>query len=254
VSLSPFRSRVFSPLVAFVTSTYFAPPNNTPKKPVSSQNQGGEETGPLSETDPTHSQKPPVEEVESEKMQTVATEEIVAGETLTDKTDFASDEPADKPIEEKILLEEKDKESYETTVIVKEGDTLTGLAMTVYGRINENILNLVHRHNPDIKNMNWIDIGQKIVFPKLQEPTTKGTFTVHIASYKLYEPALSMYRDLLENGYEVYILPKEDPQKGKIFRVIMGFFKSQEEAEDYAETVLKQGISEYASPIQLHMK
>jgi cell division septation protein DedD len=92
------------------------------------------------------------------------------------------------------------------------------------------------------------------VFPQLSELKKKGTFTVHIASYKLYEPALSMYRDLLENGYEVYILPKDDPQKGKIFRVTVGYFKSQKEAKDYAATIVKQGISTYANAIEIDAK
>jgi type II secretory pathway predicted ATPase ExeA len=254
VSLSPYGNRVFSHFVAFITSTHFAPPGNIPKQSVSSQNLVGEETQPFIETDTTHFQKPSAEEVETEKMQTVATEEVSVGENLVKETHFDTDEPAHKPIEEKSLPEKQYEEPYEVTRIVKEGDTLSSMAMTVYGRVDDNILNLVHRHNPHIKNMNWIDIGQEILFPKLQEPTTKGTFTVHIASYKTFESAFNMFRELLESGYEPYIITTNDPENGKIFRITLGYFKDQTEAQKYVKTIVNQGVSDYANAIQLEMK
>ena len=111
-----------------------------------------------------------------------------------------------------------------------------------------------HQEVMDLKNIHFLKSGQRIVFPQLSELRKKRTFTVHIASYKLYEPALSMYRDLLENGYEVYILPKDNPQKGRIFRVTVGYFKTQKEAKDLAATIVKQGVSTYANPIKVEMK
>jgi general secretion pathway protein A len=136
-------------------------------------------------------------------------------------------------------------------VIVGRGDTLTGLALKIYGKTSREIIAMVKAANPDLKDIHFIKSGQKIVFPKLSELKELTTFTVHLASYKLYEPALSMYRELLENGYEVYILPKDDPQKGKIFRVTLGNFQSQQEANIYAATILEQGVSGYANPVKM---
>ena len=119
------------------------------------------------------------------------------------------------------------------------------------------IINMVKAANPGLKNINRIKPGQRIILPALtqtKKARENATFTVHIASYRLYEPALSTYRDLLENGYEAYILPKDDHEKGKIFRVTVGYFKSQQSAKAYAATLVKQGISTYAQPIEVEGK
>ena len=52
-------------------------------------------------------------------------------------------------------------------VVVKKGDTFSGLATAVYGRVEEDILELVHRHNAHIKDTDYIEVGQEIVFPPL---------------------------------------------------------------------------------------
>jgi cell division septation protein DedD len=59
---------------------------------------------------------------------------------------------------------------------------------------------------------------------------------------------------LLKEGYEVYIIPVYDTKKGKFFRVTLGNFKSHKEAEDFAATILKKGISDYAEAIWLEMR
>ncbi len=50
-------------------------------------------------------------------------------------------------------------------VVAKKGDTLSKLAVDVYGRVDEKILTVVQKSNPSISNIHWIAIGQEIYFP-----------------------------------------------------------------------------------------
>ena len=70
----------------------------------------------------------------------------------------------EKPKEIESSLRVEDRESWKS-VIVKEGDTLSKLAAAVYGRADEDNLKLIHKHNPEIKDINRIEVGQKIIFP-----------------------------------------------------------------------------------------
>ena len=159
----------------------------------------------------------------------------------------------EQPLEAKTLVQEEKKEP-RRMVIVGRGDTLSALTRRIYGTSSDDIIAMVKAANPQLESIHFIKSGQKIVFPQLSELEGKGPFTVHIASYTLYEPALSMYRDLLENGYEVYVLSTNDPEKGKIYRVTVGYFKSQKAAKQYAATIVEQGISTYARPIEVEVE
>ena len=141
-----------------------------------------------------------------------------------------------------------------TTVIVKEGDTLAKIALNVYGRADEKTLNLVHEYNPELEDINWLKVGQKLVFPPLSSSRPALVFTVHIASFKAFRPALNMFQKLMNEGYEAYIMPISDTEKGSFFRIALGNFKSQREAKEYAAKVLQNGISDYAKAMRLEAK
>jgi general secretion pathway protein A len=50
-------------------------------------------------------------------------------------------------------------------ITAKKGDTLSKLALDVYGRVDDNILTSLQKNNPSISNIHWIAIGQEIYFP-----------------------------------------------------------------------------------------
>jgi type II secretory pathway predicted ATPase ExeA len=159
-----------------------------------------------------------------------------------------------KKVKEKdIVIPGTDKPLF-THIIVKEGDTLAQLSADIYGRVDDRILSLLKEHNPDIKDVDRIDIGQKLVFPSVFSPVQGSIFTVHIASFKPFEHAQTLFQELMRKGYDVYIVPAYHAHKGKVFRVTMGNFKSQQEAKDYAVEVLKKGVSNYAEAMQLEMR
>ncbi|MBW1916285.1 MAG: SPOR domain-containing protein, partial [Deltaproteobacteria bacterium] len=146
------------------------------------------------------------------------------------------------------------KAEWKEIVTVGENETLTLLALNVYGQANEEILRSIQEHNPEIKDVNFIDVGQRIRFPWLSSAELEQVFTVHIASYQPFERARAMYENLIQKGYEAYIISVFDTRKGKFFRVTMGNFKSGQEAGEYASWILDNNISGYANAVPLEMK
>jgi type II secretory pathway predicted ATPase ExeA len=52
-------------------------------------------------------------------------------------------------------------------VVVKRGDTLSNLAINVYGEVNESILEFLKKENPHVTNTNLIEVGNTLLFPPL---------------------------------------------------------------------------------------
>jgi phage tail protein X len=164
-------------------------------------------------------------------------------------------EPMPVETAEKIKTQTPDKtEDSWTTVAVKEGDTLTSMAMNVYGQADETIIRLVQKHNPQLVDINWLTVGQKIVFPPLPSLSPGPVFTVHIASFEPFQPALDLFKKMMNEGYEAYIMPVYDAQKGKVFRVTLGNFKNEQEAKVYADTIIQNNVSDYAKAMRLEMR
>ncbi len=140
------------------------------------------------------------------------------------------------------------------TVTVKEGDTVTEMAAKIYGFVNDALVERIRKSNPEVRDMNWISVGQKIVFPPFEGTNEVPTYTVHIASFVPIERARKLFHQLSEQGYEAYILPFHDPEKGNVFRVTVGNFKDRAAVDAYAAKILDEGISEYAKPIQVEVR
>jgi general secretion pathway protein A len=155
---------------------------------------------------------------------------------------------------EKKAIIRKNDEDFFKSVIAQSGDTILQLAASVYSRTDEEVLNLIQKYNPEIKDINWIDVGQEIIFPPLSLLDKVPTFTVHIASFGPFQYAQDLFQTLMKEGYKVYIIPVYRNQKRKFFRVTLGDFKNRKEAESFAAVILKRGISDYAEAIKVEMK
>ena len=146
------------------------------------------------------------------------------------------------------------EDSWEKTLIVKPGETLTELAINVYGYANDNLLNLIKEKNPEIEDVDLIETGQKIRFPRLDALEPGRIYTIHIASFTPFERAREMFNELISKGYEAYIMPVYDNEKGKIYRVTIGSFDSYQKSREYESQVLEKGLSGYAKTIRLEMR
>jgi len=140
-------------------------------------------------------------------------------------------------------------------ITVKPGDTLLGLAVGIFGRADERTLEWIQRENPEIRDVNLIGVGQRIVFSK--PPFLKNRhgpiYSVHIASFKPLKLAQSLFERLIEQGYEAYILPFAHPQKGKIFRIAVGAFNTGASAKYFGERLKNTGVVDYAEVISIDM-
>jgi general secretion pathway protein A len=52
--------------------------------------------------------------------------------------------------------------------IMSKGDYISKIALEVYGYANDDILALIKKHNPHIKDINRVEVGEKVLFPDSQ--------------------------------------------------------------------------------------
>jgi general secretion pathway protein A len=154
-----------------------------------------------------------------------------------------SEEEASPPKEEKRVI------------TVKPGDTLLGLAMEVYGLADKKTLEWIKMKNPQIRNVNMIEPGQQIVFPTpaFLMRKDRSIYSVHITTFKTLKSAQYVFRGLVSEGYEAYILPFVHPQKGKMFRIAVGAFEDKAAAREYGRKLLDMGVVDYAEAIRIDM-
>ncbi len=97
---------------------------------------------------------------------------------------FASDTPVREdlqlPAEQEAFLKTRDGETQRMaqTVVVSEGDTVAELAEAIYGHLDDSILRMVQSANPHIEDINCVEVGQRIVFPRY---SSNKNFSVHSA-------------------------------------------------------------------------
>jgi len=98
--------------------------------------------------------------------------------SLTDKKDIVTVENAVENECEYIKnYDSEDKKidlpDKEYVYIVKRGDTLSKIAKKAYGETNTNILELIKNSNPDIKDVSFIHVMQKLILPTIN---IRGTY------------------------------------------------------------------------------
>ncbi len=58
----------------------------------------------------------------------------------------------------------------------------------------------------------------------------------------------------MQEGYEAYLMPAYNPEKGKVHRITLGSFKTRHEGDAFAADILKKGIVGYAETILLEAR
>jgi type II secretory pathway predicted ATPase ExeA len=127
-----------------------------------------------------------------------------------------------------VFVTERDA-GFSKSTFAKKGDTLSDLAKKVYGAAGDDEIALLKRHNPEIKDIDRIEVGQKISFP---------VYTILIETYKSFEKADSLYQQLKADGFDANIISTEPDDKAKSFRVTVGAFKNKKEAEAFTSKTL----------------
>jgi len=127
-------------------------------------------------------------------------------------------------------------------VFARRGDMVSSIALKEYGIFNATICDIIKRANPEIKDLDQIDIGQKIIIPKLDIDSiiveiTKGVFSIHLASFISYDNARQYFNQLPVEKYQISISPVEIAGKRPWYRIMMGNFSSRAQAKKFAKTI-----------------
>lgn len=73
--------------------------------------------------------------------------------------------------------------------------------------------------------------------PSLKAETLNKTYTIQIGAYKEMAIASKVMNKLKKKGYSAYIITKEIPEEGPIYKVRIGEFSNREEAEEQANSI-----------------
>jgi type II secretory pathway predicted ATPase ExeA len=193
-------------------------------------------------------------ETQTQRMRIEKNETSPAAETVTIQE--KAPEPLPVVQESQPALVEEPREPYIKAVTVKPGDTLLGLSMKVYGYADDKLLTWLQKENPEIRDVDFIEVGQKIVFsrpPQSLETLGRPVYSVHVASFKPLALAQSLFEKLRKDGYDAYVLPFIHPEKGKMFRVAIGAFTNKESAEQYGKKLRESRVVDYAEAIRIDM-
>jgi general secretion pathway protein A len=146
-------------------------------------------------------------------------------------------------------------EEQKKIITVKTGDTLVGLVMDLYGFADSKTIEWIKMQNPGINDANIIEVGQKIVFPTTSflMKEDQSIYSVHIISVETLLSAQSVFKGLVDDGYEAYILPTVHSENGKMFRIAVGAFQNQAAAKEYGKKLLDMGVVDYAEAIRIDM-
>ena len=126
------------------------------------------------------------------------------------------------------------------TVFAKRGDMVSTFVLKEYGTINQTIFDIVKRSNPDIEDLDNIDIGTKIMLPVIDFDCfilelEKNMYSVHLASFTSYENAKEYLITLNRFEYPLFLTPVKIAGNDPWYRITAGSFTSREMALEAAK-------------------
>jgi len=135
----------------------------------------------------------------------------------------------------KIIQKESAKKEYLIPKIVKHNDNLNKIAKDIYGVSNDTIIDFIQMANPDIKDVNWIFVGQKINLPKIKRNDLivdgeNGNYHIHYASFYDFNDARRCVQELGDKKKKLFILQAHQ-QETEVYRVYYGLFNNSYDAQ-----------------------
>jgi hypothetical protein len=118
---------------------------------------------------------------------------------------------------------------------VKKGQTMSQLTQKYYGIVNISLLDFLLELNPEITNVHFILVDQKIKIPNITEelliiPYPDRTYSIHAGTFDTSDPA-ERYRDEpVLKGQKIEILPRKVSLRETWYRVMIGKFEDKDEA------------------------
>lgn len=136
--------------------------------------------------------------------------------------------PQHKP----IVSREK---GYHVALLKEEGGSLYYLALKHYRRADETLFDIILQANPGITDVRQIHEDQKITAPVINSASyikkiSDGVYRVHIGTYQTPDLASLYSNEVIDLGKKLLIQPHKFSYKDIWYRVMIGDFKSKEEA------------------------
>ena len=143
--------------------------------------------------------------------------------------------------------EERKEASVPTKVIARKGSTLTSLSEESYGVANPTILDRILEANPEITDVDRIEVNQEITIPPISEEmflikSPDGSFKIHIETSKDTRVARLLKNESALGGKKVEFAPRRVSPRQTWYRILAGPFSTKEEGLDTIRSLEKKGL------------
>ena len=127
------------------------------------------------------------------------------------------------------------EKGYHVALLKEEGGSLSSLALKHYRRANETLFDIILQANPGITDVRQIHEDQKITAPVINSASyikkvSDGMYQVHVGTYQTPDLAPLYSSKVINLGKKLLIQPHKFSSKDIWYRVMIGDFKSKEEA------------------------
>ncbi len=141
-----------------------------------------------------------------------------------------------------------------TRLVIREGDSLSGIARAKYGQASYTVLDLIKLANPEIVDVDWISPGQVLRLPDLKEGLpilrSEDGFALLVLSTPNGQRAHQLAAALRQRGFQARVRTASLGRDKKVQRVTVHAGNTQEEAARTGQA-LRKLLREDARIVQL---
>ena len=162
------------------------------------------------------------------------------GDTFSSEPDIPPSTDPEKEVEIQSIPMNSMEPSPEVTdafpeilgqVTLGRNETLWRLVQKVYGVYTDRKFKSLRQTNPDIKNPNWVEIGQIVAVPAIPAPVNavpENSYWVEIGEEDNLESAIQHLRTYPEEAPRIRLIPFWNRREGLKFAVVLrGYFSSE---------------------------
>ena len=131
---------------------------------------------------------------------------------------------------------------------------LAGIALEHYGRLDAEMLKVLKKKNPQIRDWNNLTENVQLMLPDMPEPTNGGVdfYTIQVGAFREEEGASRRASDLAKKGSKNLFLVKGGPEKRLTF-VCVGVFESGRQSLAGVRQIQEWGYED-AFPLRIWAK
>jgi general secretion pathway protein A len=147
-------------------------------------------------------------------------------------------QPLPAPPDESAAPVHASSEPSPRVISAKAGDIISELAAREYGTFNDTIFDIIKRANPEIKDLNLIYIGERVILPPLDIQSLiiqedDGTYSVHLATFPAGTDGRKLQNTFANNNYRVTLHPVTLLGNQTWERATLGNFPDRASAIEY---------------------